>query len=83
MSKPCYIKTNKASGLRGASVENVKENDLLKLDTTDWEDCLVFKEKRESAEAIAKFLNNIKGHETPQQLMSLLNNIIINPEHYK
>ena len=43
MSKPCYIKTNKASGLRGAYVENVKENDLLKLDTTDWEDFLVFK----------------------------------------
>ena len=71
-----YIKTDHTSWLRTAEV---KEADLSE---GYWDDCLVF-DIKDSAEAIATLLKHIKGHETPQQLQSLLNNIIVNPEHYK
>ena len=71
-----YIKTDSASWLRTAEV---KDADLT---IGNWENYLVF-DIKDSAEAIATLLKSIKGHETPQQLQSLFNNIIVNPEHYK
>ena len=70
------IKTDKASWLRTAEVIDAD------LTSGNWEKCLVF-DIKDSAEAIATLLKSIKGHETPQQLQSLFNNIIVNPEHYK
>lgn len=70
-----YIKTDSTSWLRTAEV---KEADLT---LENWENYLVF-DIKDSAEAITRLLKYIKGYETPQQLQSLFNNIVVNPEHY-
>ena len=71
-----YIKTGSASWLRTAEVTDAD------LTSGHWENCLVF-DIKDSAEAIATLLKSIKGHETPQQLQSLFNDIITNPDNIR